>query len=59
MAIELELRGAMDMIERARSHTYGSNPCIAGIDHFETVNLLYAKYLEVKAEFEGCTQNDL
>jgi hypothetical protein len=56
---ELELRGAMDLLERARIHTYGGSLCVTDIDHFETITLLYHKYLEVKAELSKLTSETL
>ena len=52
---ELELRGAMDILNRAQTHTFGSDPCIRDMDHLDEVSVLRVAYLEVRRELQKCS----
>lgn len=52
---ELELRGAMDVLNRAQAHTYGADPCIRDMDHLDAVGILRTAWLEVRRELQTCS----
>ena len=56
--VELELRGAISLLERAVQHTYGSDPTVRGSDHLFAIFLLNRACSEVKALLKIVSSRD-